>query len=135
MATTIETARAYAWLYSTLTGDATLQALVGTRVYRDVAPAAASYPLVVFSLQAGTDLMVVGATRVWSNLVCVVRAVGLAQTYATLQQIASRIDELLHAAVGTDVLMCVREVPIDYTETDYGESYAHVGGQYRLLVR
>jgi hypothetical protein len=35
------------WLYETLTGDVTVAAAVGSRVYADVAPAGATYPCVV----------------------------------------------------------------------------------------
>lgn len=130
-----ETASAYQWLYTTLANDATLLGLVGGRVYRNVAPQGAAMPFLVFSYQGGYDVLGVGAVRIMSSLVCAVRAVGLWTGYDTLRQIADRADALLHAAQGTQVLACVREFPLDYVETDAGIVYAHVGGQYRLLVQ
>jgi hypothetical protein len=134
----IETARAFQWLYETLTGDSQLQQLVGDRVYRFVAPPRAEMPYIVFQFQAGRDVEVVGATRILSQIVCVVRVVGLATAYATLKTIADRVDAVLQAASGEAgdgyVYACTREAPLDFPEADGMQLYQHVGGQYRLLV-
>jgi len=135
----IETARAHEWLYGVLSNDATLNSYVSGRVYRRLAPQGATMPYVVFQFQGGHDVQAVGPYRVMSQLVCVVKAVGLATTYTTLKTIADRVDSLLQAASGTTtdgrVLSCVREIPIDYEETDAGVRYQHLGGQYRLYVQ
>jgi len=135
----IETARAHEWLYSVLSNDATLNSYVSGRIYRRLAPEGATMPYVIFQYQAGHDVQAVGPYRVMSQLVCVVKAVGLATTYATLKTIADRADALLQAASGTTadgrVLSCVRETPIDYEEVDAGVRYQHLGGQYRLYVQ
>ncbi len=135
----IETARAHEWLYTVLSGDATLQGLVDTRIYRRLAPEGATMPFVIFQYQGGSDLTALGPYRILSSLVCVVKAVGTVATYGTLKQIADRVDTLLQAGSGVTldgrVLSCVREIPIDYEELDAGVRYQHLGGQYRLLVQ
>jgi len=131
----IETALAHQWLYQTLSGDATLQGYVGQRVYRDLAPQGAAMPYLVFSYQAGRDVEAVGAVRILSQITVLVRVWGRRSEYATLAAAATRVDELLHAGSGTNVLACVREFPIDMAETVDGVTYVALGGQYRLLVQ
>lgn len=135
----IETARAYEWLYDVLSTDTSLTELVSTRIYRHVVPAGVQRPAVVFTMQGGHDVLGVGATRIMVHVVAVVKAVGLHRDYASLVAIADLIDAALHRAVGqvddARVLACVREVPLDYIEASDGEVYAHIGGQYRLLIQ
>lgn len=130
-----ETALAFEWLYTRLSGDATLQALVGQRVYRHIAPAGAALPCVVLSYQASSDLTMVSTNRVWAAVIVSVKVVGKGGSYGTLRAAYDRIDELLHGASGGAVIACVREFQFDYAEMDNGVVYENVGGQYRLLVK
>ena len=49
-------------LYSTLTGDAGVSSLVGTRVYPNPAPEGASKPLISYQLVAGTRISTIPGT-------------------------------------------------------------------------
>jgi hypothetical protein len=127
-----------AWLYTTLTEDGTLAALVGDRVYADLAPGDAAHPLVVFALQSSVDLLAVGAVRVWAEQVYQVQAIGEGSAYAALAAVADQVDTLLHRASGTvtagTVWSCVREGELRYTETDRGVTYHHLGALWRIMA-
>lgn len=135
-----ETLVAEQWLYTVLSGDTALAAVVGTRIYADVAPAGATFPYVVYQNQAGRDVRGVGPTRIMANLLYVVRGVNATTTYTgALETIANRIDAVLQAASGTNtrgvVIACVREQPFKLAESlDTGE-YRNLGGIYRLWAK
>jgi hypothetical protein len=146
----METSAAETWIYGTLAGDATLAGLVGARIYNtrrpsDGALGLGALPCVVFQLQASNDLMVVGATRVWSRLTYVVRGIGepLPPSYeGTLRSVADRIDALLHGKSGSSgagvVWSCVRVRPFQMAEVPPalgGREFRHLGGVYEVQAR
>ena len=135
----METTTAETWLYGVLSGDATLAGLVSTRIYGYLAPNSATYPLVVYQYQAGSDLMGVGTARIWSDSVYVIKAIAKAETFGTLKTIADRIDTLLHAesgsATGGSVVGCVRERAYSLVEVVDTVQLRHLGGIYRILVQ
>lgn len=49
-------------LYSTLTGDAGVSALIGTRVYPNLAPEGAAHPLVAYSVISGSHIDTIPGT-------------------------------------------------------------------------
>lgn len=132
-----ELTRAERWLYERLSGDATLAALVGGRVYSTVAPQGAVYPFVLYSLLYSADVATANNTRVFARLSYVVRAVGQTASNASLEAIADRVDVALqridaptagaHAEAGRERAFFLGEI-VD------GVQYRHVGGVYRLLV-
>ncbi len=66
----IESFRAEQWLYSLLAGDTGpggVSTLVGGRIYAYLAPSGAAFPLVVYSRQAGHDVMGLGTTRIMAS--------------------------------------------------------------------
>ncbi len=135
-----ETARARAWLYTTLTGDPTLQELIGRRVYHGRAPTDAQYPFVVFQvLSPGNDLVAVGGIRVWSAPLFLIKAVGKGGGTGPLEPIVNRIDQLLHVGSGSVtngvIEECVRERPHDLPEVSDGVQFQNLGGEYRIRVR
>lgn len=119
------------WLYSTITGDATLGPLVGTRVYVDIAPQSASYPLIILIPPALDQTVrpagpgIVMHTGQWA-----VKAVG-PDTFEALEAIVRRLHEILHSASGSvssgTVIGAVVEGRIRYTETVEGQIYRHLG--------
>jgi hypothetical protein len=134
-----ETARTRSWVYQLLTGDATLAPLVGTRVYNGIAPAGATFPYVVMQLlSGGNDLMGVGPTRIWADMLWLIKAVTKGSSTGPLEPIANRIDALLHAASGTVsggvVHICVRERPFELPTVENGVSYVQLGAEYRVKV-
>jgi len=135
-----ETVTAHAWLAATLQGDATLQSLTGSRIYRNQADEGAPTPYVVWSYQGGHHVQGVGTARIMADLVFQVKAIGLVkQDAAALRAIADQLDAVLQGASGSTaagaVYACVGEQPVDYEETDSGIRYWHLGALYRLIAR
>lgn len=132
------------WLYTVMAADAQLAAVVGTRIYSDLAPGGttgAVLPMVVYQMQAANDLMVVGSARVWANALFLVRGVAQRVSYdGDLITMADRIDAVLHGASGSNaegnVWECVREREFRLTEVGAdGRQYRHLGGLYRILAK
>lgn len=135
----IELPRIEQWLYGVLASDAAVQALIGTRVYAYLAPQGAKLPYVVFSYQGGHDVRGVGPGRVMVSAIYQVKAVGEGGSFAGLKPIVDALDGLLQGASGSvvdgAVLMCTREQPLAYVETDSGVLYRHLGGLWRIIAR
>jgi hypothetical protein len=129
------------FLYQRLACDPELAGLVGERIYHRLAPQGAEYPLVLFNVQAATDMLGAGAARVWMNAVVQVKAVG-PQATSELSPIADRLDALLHVAEPVVVRLdgksyqihgAHRESAIEYDEVVAGQVYRHLGGLYRVF--
>lgn len=139
----IESTRAAQFLYTTLSGDATLQAVPIGGVFRGMAQVpttgTVATPYIVFNQQSSVDVMVQNATRLWSNMTFQVVAVAPA-TQATLAQTAAdRFDSILTKtyASGDDyeVMFTNRESAILLDELVNGKMWTRIGGIYRFLVR
>lgn len=135
----IESVRVEQWLYATLTSDATLAVAVGTRCYGYIAPAAAQFPLLLFAMQDGSDVMGVGTVRVMFQGIFQVKVVGATNSFATLKPLADRIDAVLHGATGSvadgAILACTREQPLAYVDLSGETQYRHLGGLYRIIAQ
>lgn len=135
----IESVRIEQWLTATLMGDATLAAAVGTRCYGYLAPQKATYPLLLFNLMDGDDVMGVGTARVMFTGLYQIKAVGQGPSFTAIKAIADRIDAVLHGATGSVVdgaiLACTRERPIAYVEVSGETQYRHLGGLYRIIAQ
>lgn len=112
------------------------------RVYADIAPQGTPFPYILATnTDPGQDVAVVGAIRVMTNAIWVVRGVAQGSQYSTtLKAIADRVDTLLHRqqgaiAGGGTMIASYREQPFRLPETANGISYRHLGGQYRTLVQ
>lgn len=131
------------WLHDRLAGDAALVALLGgeERIYADIAPTDAKYPLVVFQMTGDPmDVMVHNDIRIMCEAPYMVKAIDEGMSYARAQQIADRIDFLLTRASGSvaggRIEFCVREKPIRYPEqSDDGREYRHLGGEYNIRAQ
>jgi hypothetical protein len=132
-----ETARVRSFIYQTLTGDATMQGLIGTKLYNGVIPAATALPAGVMQLlSGGNDLMGVGGVRIWADTLWLVKFIAKGASTGPLEPIAARADELLHAASGTVnngvIWECVRERPFELPTVENGVNYVQLGGEYRI---
>ena len=126
------------WLYTTLSTDATLAAIVSTRVYDTLAVETATFPYVVFSFQGGSDVRTNGADRIMVSGLYQVKVVGKGGAFSSLTAAASRIDVLLNAKYGTNTdgeVWAVRTQPIKYLEVSEGVQYRHLGGLYRVWAQ
>lgn len=135
----VESTIVEAWLYSTLSGSATLKTYVDTRIYSHVAPAGAATPFVLWSHQSSHDVRGVGPTRVMASYVYQVKVVGQTGGFGGIADAADELDDLLQGATGTTtdgiVLSCVRESTVAYAEVENGVQYRHLGGLYRIFAQ
>ena len=123
--------------------SAELTRLVQGRVYRNVAPPKATFPLVLFRFMGGLDTEQAGAGgRVLFRPLYQVKAVAQDTSYELAGQIADAIEGALVGAVGTASFNhhthhfrgAIREGPLEYDEVLDGVRYCHVGGLYRLIT-
>ena len=133
----VEVLTVLAWIHQTITAD---PAMAGVGVYDTVAPADATFPLVVIS--DGGDLAdtnVLPATRVMTTGTWQVRVTVEGMSWAPAAALVKRIDELLQGGTATlengSVLGCSRVAPVKYAEEANGRQYRHLGGLYRVAVR
>lgn len=132
------------FLNAVLSADVDLVALVGgeEEFYNGAPPGSATEPYVRWDLQSATDYNVVGAnSRLWANCLYLVRGVNLGDSFETpLVDIADRIDTLIHRVStvevpgGGVVHECYRESPFRLREPQGDQTYAHLGGMYRILA-
>jgi len=126
---------AASWIFTKLTTDATLTALIGTRVYRDQAPEKATYPFIAISLidvvpvkNAFADILMDGER--WQ-----IKTVDDGKSYATVNSIAARVRTLLHKTSGSGVLSSVLEAEFTRSETDdAGNMYKSVVLDFRVYT-
>lgn len=134
----LESVAAEEWLESTLAGDATLTGLVEGGVWNTQAAQGTAYPLIVFQQMAGYDYAAVGANRIWTNLVYMVKVINETADFSTLSAAVARIDALLHRSSGiaTDgtIWSCVREQTIRLPDAIAGRQYRQAGGLYRIYA-
>jgi len=135
----IEPLRGHEWLYTVLSGDATITSLVGSRIYDGISPQGVIFPYIIYSFLGGADTRGVGTVRVFNSGLYQVKAVCEGESYAPAAAIADRIDELIHGNRGSvsdgSVVDCVREQPLTLIEQQNGVQYRHVGGLYRIIVQ
>lgn len=127
------------WIYSTLAGDSALTTLLGAaRIYRDVGPQEAAWPVVTFGLQSGGDTVGNAGARILTRMRWLVKSITKGTDLAAVAAIAARVDVLLQQGAGVNgdaqVAACVREQVISYPHTEAGVVWRHEGGVYRVEV-
>lgn len=135
----IETVAAVTWAYTTLSGDATITTSATGGVWQDAAPQGTPGPLVIVAQISATDQLTANANRLYVDAVFKVVATGPTKMFATLASIGNRIDALLGRTNGTSgsviIQACYREQVINISNLVNGESWAQVGGLYRLAIQ
>lgn len=99
-------------VYAALTGDATVGALVGTRVYPEQAPDEADLPLIVYGVRVGES--VDGSAQMWQ---CTVTVSCYAATDAGAEALATAVSTVLDGYNGYDASYLARGL----LRTDYSE--------------
>ncbi len=129
------------WLYTSLAGDAAIAAAAVGGVHEGIAPQDTPYPYLSFQYQdrGGRDVRVVGPSRLWSDLLILVKAVVEGTDASVAEQLAADVDRVINsksgAAAGGRVVSCVREQPFALSPREYGIDYRQRGGIYRLQVQ
>ncbi len=123
------------WLYSQLKNDATLKAVVSSRVYADAAPQKTSYPFITFSQVSTRSVTNFSKDRVmdeelwqvviWTNL----------PSYSSLETLADRVRELLHKSSGSGVLSAVFERMQRLEEREGDQIYKALLLEFRIFTQ
>jgi len=130
------------FVYSRLTGDPTLAALIGTKVYTRPAPSGTAPPYVIMTFLSSVDRNALGpGTRILTRPLYLIRCITTDPNTNIADQIADRIDDLLVGHFGSVpaqnifIGMIVREEAIRYEEVSpSGIVTQHTGGRYRMFV-
>lgn len=130
------------FIVSTLQADPTLQQLISGRVYRNIAPANAGTPYIIFSLVPTTsDITAIGGRkRIATKPLYLIKGVSVGPDDTIADNIADALDNAIVGAqdlVGASGLIvqgCYREMPIDYAQEDDGFTFWYRGGHYRFFV-
>jgi len=141
-----ESTRIDQWLYAAMKADSTLTALIGgssdPRVYSELAPQQAAYPLVLFVNQSNID--VIGATentRLHVQSIYAITGIDDTGTWVgDLQDIADRIDYLFHASTGgtadsATIYTSHRLQPLRLVEERDGRQIRRLGGLFRIYAK
>lgn len=135
----VETLIADKWLYSELSGDASLTAMLGVypqQIWHHLASEQAVWPFIVFNLQGERDVIGIGGARIMTEMIYSVRVIGEIAALSTLRPIARQIDLLLHNSTGVTedgtVMACVRQSPLETAELRAGKQWLGVGGLYKI---
>lgn len=137
-----EQAATQQYLIDYLGADATLSGMLEGGVWSDNVAPSARFPIVKLVPQDGSDLMVVGLHRVWSDMVFLVRGIvhwrGSGHLdWTEVRAIGDRIDTLLHGHEAVTAELQVhsfREEPF-VDETLEPDTFLHCGGLYRVRAR
>lgn len=134
----LEPAAVEEWLAGVLNGDAALLALVPSGAFNTQPPEDQPYPFILYQFMSGLDYAAVGAERIWTNMLFLVKVIGETASYSALNQAVARIDALLHRASGsaTDgtVWSCTREQAIRLPDDVANRQYRQAGGLYRIYA-
>lgn len=135
-----ETAQAFAWVESTMLADTQLMAVATGGVWESFAPIGTVAPFVVFSQQAGTDVLTMNAVRLWTDITLQIKMIGPVSNYAALVTGADRIDALFKSVRDVTlssggVLACWREQSLAYAELINGAAWDHLGGLYHIQLQ
>jgi len=126
------------WIYSTLSSNATLNTLVGGRIYGDMAPQGATFPLILFSFLGGADKVLTFRSR-FTNAIYLIRAVGRGSSFNSVEEVADGIDTLLSQIPDNGIVVrdiriasCTREQPHQRKDMESGVPTVYLGGFYRI---
>ena len=132
------------WIYQTLSGDGTLSALVGGRIYSTVAPQTAdpnpadAYPMVVFASLTSADVQEFGPLRTMAQALYDISAYDAVPSIVGLDAIMARVDALLQGkqavTAGGYVLGCRRERTRFTGDPDAGIAYRRSAAVYRIYI-
>lgn len=127
------------WMYGLFSGSGVVNSLVGGRIYGDMAPQGATFPLVLFSFLGGADKVITFSAR-FTNAIYLVRAVGKGSSYESIETLADAIDVLMGNSVPANGLVvrdiriasCNREQPHQRKDMESGVPMVYLGGFYRI---
>ena len=113
----------------------TLLAQGSASIYHAVAPPTATYPLLVFNKQAGTQVQVFG-DEAFRTTLWIVKAIAKGKSASLAEDIDKAVFDRLNFSTvtitGASTMYLARESDVEFPETQGDDIYHHVGGIYRL---
>lgn len=131
------------FLLTKLSASTALVALVGDRIYSEIAISkpgdSVVYPYVVFLWGGGQDKGPISGKSLYLDEIYTVKIVGQGNSYAAIEAGAAAIQVALQnqrgAVTGGQVLFCQRMAPVKFIEPDGGVIYRHLGATYRIFSK
>jgi len=130
------------WIHDVLAANSDITTAVGTRIFADHYPGAASdrlYPYVLYNTMAAPDRRGLGHRRIGTGALFQVRAVCEGAPNAAAKLVGKRIDDVLQVQnrqlSGDFYFSSVRDSEIDRPEYDSANKrYHNLGGLYQVWV-
>lgn len=134
------------WLHDRLVSDTEIAGVVNQRIYKYALPQSPIFPLIVYSLASDTDFQGLGAVRILTRPLYLVKVVSKGAPTSLVNLAADRVDEIIGKVTKDSFVSTAgdmfavssrREAAIQFMERDAtvaGNIYFHLGGLYRLEV-
>lgn len=134
------------WLHDKLVADNEVFSVVADNVYKYALPQRPRYPCIVYSLASAFDFQGLGAVRILTRPLYLVKVVSRGAPTTLVNLCADRVDELIGKAVRETFISTAgdqfaisarRESAVQFVERDSaleGSLYFHLGGLYRMEV-
>jgi len=126
----VEAQKVAAFVFDSLKADATFNAAVGGRLYRDQVPQAAALPAATVTVVSSTDSNTLGGDRAFGVVLVDVRVVGAGSSYGPINAAADAADAVLQNRTGSSGGVQVVELRRDqtqvYLESESGQTFAHI---------
>lgn len=123
------------WITTTLTADVELELLLNGRIYADIAPEGAQYPLVVIQLIDALPDENISADRIMDVENWQIRIVDKGSSYAHAKGIAARIRLILHKAAAAGVVGCRFIQLLRYHEFTEGAMYKNLILEFNIFTQ
>ena len=134
-----ETLLADEWIRTTLAADTGVTSVISQRLYPDVAPQQAVFPLIVWSLQDAMDVLGQGTFRIMTKCTYTVKVIGKTRSYWEIKPVYDAMDNALHGKGGdttrAHIFACMRTQEYRLAEFVDNEDYRTLGGFYEVLVQ
>lgn len=134
-----EVALTYEAVDTMLATSAGVTAIVGDRIFPDVAPPDTEYPFVVYGQQSTSDLQGVGPDRIWTEVEMLIRGYAGTDDYEPLRPLAKAIDGAFRSATvtttGGSVVSAQRIRPFAQREEYETGPVRALGGIYRVYTQ
>ena len=129
-------------LFTKLKGTSGVTTHVGgttnPRIFHEMSPPDAAYPLVIFSKMAGTKTRAFQTPNAFNREVWMVKAVDRNTTSNTAEAIAAAVDTALDGGTmtvtGKQLADMTHVGDIEYLEPDGDQQYRHVGSTYAVTL-
>jgi len=123
------------WLVDTLKNNGAVAALVGARVYFDVAPVEAVMPCIIITMADERDVAFVGNITAQTNFVYNVKAVNTGGSFVSCYSIRKAADAALKAACSiTANIGVIRTGGARFTEQVANVKYNYLVSIWRVLA-